>query len=299
MGIKARTARVAAITSLALAALAFAAPSAGAVFHLMKVREVFPGTAANPNSAFVELQMYAAGQNRVGGHSITSFTTDMVVLSTFTMPGDVPNGETQRTILIGDTSVADRDFTYDQLGESLQPHAGGAALCFESIDCVSWGSYSGSPPSPAGVNAPAISDGASLERSILPNCPTLLESADDANNSVVDFGLAAPTPRNNATPPTETPCTGLNPGGGPDTKIDKGPKKKTRKKRATFQFSSPTPAVSFECSVDGKPFTPCTSPHTVKVKTGKHRFRVRAVLDGVADGSPAEYTWKRKKKRRR
>ena len=295
-----RIGRIAAAVTIALAGFAGAAPAASASFHLMKIREFFPGTAADPDSAFIELQMYAAGQNLVGGHTIDSFVSPGTLLSTFPIPDNVPNGDNQRTILIGDTNVAARDFTYGALGDALQPNAGGAAICFEAIDCVSWGTYSGALPSPAGTNALAIPDGAALERSIAPNCATLLDGADDTNNSLADFTVAAPSPRNNATPPTETACTGGgNPGGGPDTKIDKGPKKKTKKKKATFEFSSPTPGVSFECSVDGnapKAFGTCTSPFTVRVKKGKHKFEVRAVLDGTPDGSPADYSWKVKKR---
>ena len=114
-------------------------------------REVFPGTAADPNSAFVELQMYTAGQNQVSGHVVRSYTATGTELSVFSIPGNAANSENQRTILIGDTSVAGRDFEYDQLGDSLQPNAGGAALCFENIDCVSWGSSAARchlPPAP-------------------------------------------------------------------------------------------------------------------------------------------------------
>jgi hypothetical protein len=58
--------------------------------------------------------------------------------------------------------------------------------------------------------------------------------------------------------------------------------------------------VTFECEVDGgKAFTPCTSPFTTKVKKGKHTFQVRAVLNGVPDGSPAEYKWRVKKKKKK
>ena len=123
-------------------------------------------------------------------------------------------------------------------------------------------------------------------------------------DSLVDFVLATPSPRINSTPPTETPCASVNPGGGPNTTITKGPKKKkTRKKNATFEFTSDTPGATFECSVDGvapKAFGTCTSPLTVKVKKGKHKFEVRAVRNGTPDGSPADYSWtvkKRKKKR--
>lgn len=292
MGSRARTFRVAIASALALAGVVLATPSANAAFHLMKISEIH----TEPAGDFVELQMFASGQNFVLGHTIQTYDSVGNPGPTYTFVGNAANGQSQRTILVGDPAVGP-DFS----APALDVPAGGGAVCFEAIDCVSFGGFSGGTPSPAGPPAAALAEGESLERSIASNCPTLLEDADDTNNSSVDFALATPSPRNNATPPTETPCGGGgNPGGGPDTKIDKGPKKKTNKKKATFEFSSPTPGVSFECSVDGnapKAFGTCTSPFTVRVKKGKHKFEVRAVLDGTPDGSPADYSWKVKKRK--
>lgn len=296
MGRGSRIGRIAAAATLALAGIAVVAPAADADFHFMKIREVFLGN-GNPNAAFIELQMYAAGQTNVTGHNVRVYQADGSEAAAFALTGPVPNGETQRTILIGDTATGTTpDFTYDMLGQATEVYGPGGAVCFDNIDCVSWGGFSSLVPlpSPPGNPAPAIPNGSSLERLITPNCTTLLEDADDTNVSLTDFALqATPNPRSNTTPPTETACG--NAGGGPDTKIDKGPKKKTKKKKAKFEFSSTTAGVTFECSVDGKTFAPCTSPFEVKVKKGKHEFEVRAVLAGVVDGSPAEQDWKVKK----
>ena len=298
MGRGSRIGRIAVAASVALVGVAVAAPAANADFHLMKIREVFLGQGV-PNSSFIELQMYAQGQTAVTGHTVAFYQADGTLASNFPIPGPVANGESQRTILIGDDAVPGRDFTYPMMWNAINIYGPGGAACFDNIDCVSWGGFTGSVTplvSPAGNPAPAIPAGSSLERSIAPNCATLLEDSDDTNVSLNDFALqAAPNPRNNATPPTETACSGGNPGGGPDTKIDKGPKKKTKKKKATFEFSSTTAGTTFECRVDGKTFAPCTSPFEVKVKKGKHEFEVRAVLAGVSDGSPAKQDWKVKK----
>lgn len=98
-------------------------------------------------------------------------------------------------------------------------------------------------------------------------------------------------------PPANNPA---NPA-APETTIDKAPKKKvkTSKKKAKvkFKFSSSAAAVTFECALDrkkkGKPnkpgtFAPCTSPKKYKLKPAKYTFKVRAVLAGVADATPAE-----------
>jgi hypothetical protein len=102
-------------------------------------------------------------------------------------------------------------------------------------------------------------------------------------------------------PPTPPP----EGGGGedaaaPDTTITKGPKDKTRKKTASFEFTSSEPNSTFECKLDNGLFQPCASPHTVKVKKGKHNFQVRAKDPaGNVDATPATDAWKVKKKRKR
>jgi len=308
MGPRSKFGRIAGVATVALAGMALTAPAASAVggFHFIKIREVFIG-GGNPHAAFVELQTYAPGQANIAGHSVTFYDETGVPLAPYPITSDVPNGDNQRSILIGGPSVTPTpDFPYD-IGAATQTFGPGGAVCFDNLDCVAWGNFAGMLPSPPGSPAPAIPAGSSLERSIAPGCATLLEDFDDTNVSLTDFFLqATPNPRNNATAPTEQSCAGppTNPGGGPDTKIDRGPKKKTKKKNTVFEFSSTSVGVTFECSVDGNApkgansFGPCTSPFPVKVKKGRHNFRVRAVLNGVPDGSPAEQSWRVKKPRK-
>jgi Ca2+-binding RTX toxin-like protein len=104
----------------------------------------------------------------------------------------------------------------------------------------------------------------------------------------------------------ENDLTAAPPGSGvgtgpPDTTITKAPKDKTKKKKATFEFSSTSPGSSFNCVLDGREtFKPCTSPITVKVKKGKHTFEVVATdAAGNADPTPARDSWKRKKKKKK
>jgi hypothetical protein len=86
----------------------------------------------------------------------------------------------------------------------------------------------------------------------------------------------------------------------PETQITKGPKAKTHRKKAKFEFSSSEPSSSFECSLNGGPFESCSSPATVKSKKGKNDFAIRARdAAGNVDGSPASFDWKFKKKRKR
>ena len=75
---------------------------------------------------------------------------------------------------------------------------------------------------------------------------------------------------------------------------------KASKKQAKVTFSSDTGGAAFECSLDGKAFSGCSSPLKLKrLKPGKHVFRVRAVAGGVADASPAQRAIKVKKSKRR
>jgi hypothetical protein len=96
-------------------------------------------------------------------------------------------------------------------------------------------------------------------------------------------------------------CRPVSDTGPPDTLITKGPKNKTKKKKARFEFTSTEAGSSFDCTVDGRaPKAPCTSPIRVKVKKGRHTFQVRATDPaGNADPTPASDSWKRKKKKRK
>jgi N-acetylneuraminic acid mutarotase len=66
----------------------------------------------------------------------------------------------------------------------------------------------------------------------------------------------------------------------------------TRLVSASFSFSSGESA-SFECSLDGQPFTPCTSPQAHdSLPDGEHSFRVKATdAASNVDLSPAEHRW--------
>jgi hypothetical protein len=96
----------------------------------------------------------------------------------------------------------------------------------------------------------------------------------------------------NAAPPEPGDST------SPSAQITKGPKDKTKKKTATFEFggTDARAIASFQCKLDAGAFAACTSPHTVKVKKGKHTFQVQAIDLAGNVGSPATDDWKVKKK---
>jgi hypothetical protein len=95
-----------------------------------------------------------------------------------------------------------------------------------------------------------------------------------------------------APPPADTKA--------PQTRLRRHPPKRTRKRRATFRFSSTEPGSIFECRLDRRRFRRCKSPKTVKVKPGRHAFEVRARdAAGNVDRSPARFTWTILKRKRR
>ncbi|HWI96129.1 MAG TPA: hypothetical protein VNS60_08705 [Solirubrobacterales bacterium] len=295
------------VTLVSLFALAWPA-AAPATFHEMSIREVYAGT---PESQYVELQMWAAGQNFVGGHVLRTYNSGGAVTSTSTFAADVPNGANQSTILLA-TPGAEAEFgvTADTAlaTGSLDPAAG--AVCWENLDCVSWGGFggfAGAAPSPTGTPAAAIPAGMALRRTITPGCATLLEPTDDHDNSAVDFSAVFPAPRPNSVAPSEHRCPGSSespfgvvPGGGsnkkgsPQTILRGKPGKKIHDRTPTFRFASNESGSTFQCKLDGKPFRSCHSPFTSKpLALGRHTFKVRARDDsGKLDPSPASYGFK-------
>lgn len=209
-----------------------AAPDAGASFHFMKVREVYAGSLLDANSEFVELQMYSALQTQVGGHKLHLYDQSGSSREC-TIPANVANGANQETILFATTQAQAQfsiqaDFTIPAFLSG-----GGGAVCFENVDCASWGSFSGPTTSPAGTPEPGgIPDGESIDRRTdISGGAGTLEATDDTDNSANDFETEAPSPNpNGAINLGEADCT--NPGGGgtdtdvPSSKIT-APKHKT------------------------------------------------------------------------
>jgi hypothetical protein len=292
---------------LGLAFSALSAQSAFATFHEMVVREVYPGSALAPESEYVELQMYAPGQNFVGGHTITVYNAAGAQVSSAKFTAKMDNGANQATIVAA-TPVAESEFGF-AADVALEP-AGlikpeGGAVCWETLDCVTWGNFAGAAQSPAGSPAApgGIPDGQALRRKIAPGCASLLEESDDTNNSLADFEAVFPAPRPNSVAPTEKPCTsagGGNQGAGgkgsedaPQTSLRGKPAKKTHDRTPTFRFTASESSADFQCKLDGKPFKACRSPFTAKKLTfGRHTFRVRAKgQTGDIDPSPAVFSF--------
>jgi hypothetical protein len=268
----------------------------------MKIRQIHPSTGMF-GGEWVELQMYADGQNQVAGKLIRTFFSDGSLYSSYTIPGNAPNGQNQRTILISSLFTpagVNADFVAPV--NDLQMTGQDGAVCYTEndppqytpIDCVSYGNFFGTIPS-AGPPAVATPFESTLERKITPNCPTFLENADDTNNSATDFSLSSTPPRNNAATPTEKSCGGPgNPSGSPNTKIKKRPKNRSHDTTPTYRFKATEAGSTFKCKIDHKKCRKCKSPKTYHgLDPGKHVFKVKAIdADGNVDKTPAKDKFK-------
>jgi hypothetical protein len=120
-----------------------------------------------------------------------------------------------------------------------------------------------------------------------------------ADNLFATFDASAPampTPTGDASCPYTAPVvTPIGPPAppvlpAPAVQITKHPAKETAETKAPFSFTG-TAGGSFECSLDGGAFKPCTSGTDFgPVQPGDHRFEVREVLGGKTS-APASYEW--------
>ena len=72
----------------------------------------------------------------------------------------------------------------------------------------------------------------------------------------------------------------------------KHPEKKSDSARATFTFSADEAGVTFACKLDNRPYKPCSSPKTVKVREGGHKFSIVATDEAGNAGKPDMWVWK-------
>lgn len=296
------------LAALAIGLLLAPAPAA-ADFHLVSIREIFPGDSSAPDAEYVELQAYGAGQNFIAGHAITFHDAAGATIGSETFDKDVADGRNQMTILMA-TAAAESRFGIladETMAAGLLDPAGGA-VCWATLDCVAWGSFSGSlssSPGPPAASPGGIPDGMALRRTIAPGCPTLLEAGDDRNDSAADFAAVFPSPRPNSTPPSERACeaaAGGQAGTGqrgakspaPETLLRRRPPQRSRDRTPTFRFGSPDPGAGFECKLDRRAFRACHSPFTARrLAYGLHRFRVRARgATGLLDPTPVLDTFR-------
>ncbi|HWA55112.1 MAG TPA: hypothetical protein VG816_13165 [Solirubrobacterales bacterium] len=283
---------------LATSLLLLIAAPAQATFHLIKVREVYPGS---NDDSYVELQMYASGQSFLSGHAMKLYDASGALIHTSTFSAPVPNAANQQTVLIGDTKVQQNfGVAPDLVDEGLAVPAAGGAACWNAggipADCVAWGNFNGAgaPQAATGTSAGTpvspggITPGKAIRRTIEPGCPTLLEESDDSDDSATDFTEVAPAPRNDSSSIGEHTCAGA-----PNTAIDDRPPPRSNSTSAAFTYEAPT-ATSYECRLDAAAFSSCPLGGPVEytgLTEGSHTFQVRGANASGPDPTPAGYTW--------
>lgn len=78
----------------------------------------------------------------------------------------------------------------------------------------------------------------------------------------------------------------------PDTLLTHHPGHRTYRRKVRFRFRSDVPGSAFQCFYTGG-WTRCDSPEVFRhLKPGRYRFKVRAVLNGRPDPTPAQWLFK-------
>jgi hypothetical protein len=227
------------LVAATVVALFVSAASASASFHLMKIRALFEGNSATTGT--IELQMTADGQNLVGGHKLCVFANVGFLCSAISIPSNVANGGNQRTVLLSDNAALSPDVPTGGLINTLLSGTNPGALCYENIDCVSWGAFTNNAnlPSPAGTPLSGLSSFQVVSRTIARGCPTALDDPDDTNDSAADFSFGVGFPfRNNAGAPTETLCPAAAPPGNPTSPVNPAGNIRKRKCKKAKKKSS-------------------------------------------------------------
>jgi hypothetical protein len=186
-----------------LAALVAVATPAAATFHEISVVEVHGGSPAAPDAQYVVLRTFSAGQRFLAGHPMQYWDAGGSFLDAFAFTDDVANGAEQARILIA-TSTAERLFgVVADLRVPAVMEVEGGKLCFDVVDCFSWGSYPGDDAGTPYQTGTGLGDGLAAKRR-LDVCQDAgcsdgeLDAADDTGDSADDFVTGTPAPRNNA-----------------------------------------------------------------------------------------------------
>ncbi|MDX6663532.1 MAG: hypothetical protein QOG09_1634 [Solirubrobacterales bacterium] len=176
-------------------------------------------------------------------------------------------------LLSGDTS-ATCSITYSIGPVPSPPNPNGCDSFQSSSDPLLLGPNAEPPDLHIGPGSPAIDQGN-------PAAPSTAATDMDADPRGSDGDCDGVNRRDIGADELLHPCAAPQARLGPATI-------KSRKRRASFAFSSNEPAYRLECRLDKKPFAACASPKTYKhLKKGRHTFRVRARDAGDNLSAPA------------
>ena len=187
-------------------------PPAHALFHLMKITEVFAGTTDQPGAQFVEMQMYASNQRFLTSHEVVIYDSAGAESGAFTFTAPVDNGADQAYVLLATPEAQELFGVEADLEIDAALASGGGQACFmsnqdEVVDCASWGNFSGDETaSDTPFNSPVgLIAGRSMTRATSGGeNPDGLDAGDDTDDSAADFEAVAPSPTNNAGSASQT-----------------------------------------------------------------------------------------------
>lgn len=167
--------------------------AAFASFHIMRISEALGGWAGDSSIQCVELTMAAGGQNFVNGHKLLFFDAAGVKTGEVLLNKNMASGANGSSILIA-TSAFEAAFKVTPdfiLPEGLMAPTSGR-VCFDAIDCVAYGEFTGNNGT-YGDPAPGFPPDGRVSLTIKAVTPP---SAASKNSN--DYELRDPTPRNNA-----------------------------------------------------------------------------------------------------
>jgi hypothetical protein len=155
------------------------------------------------------------------------------------------------------------------------------------------GDYRLTPGSPVVDKGDPAAGGSILDLAAKPR----VVDGDGNGTAVRDMGAyELPTPALAPAPSPTTPAAAPAPADtiAPTTSFTKKPGKRVTRAKVRFGFTSDEAGVTFSCKLDKGAWRRCTSPTTLRVKVGKHRFSVRATdAAGNTDATPATFRFTR------
>ena len=188
-----------------------------------------------------------------------------------------------------DPSVATREFTVDSGPPETTITSGPTGATSDATPIFGFDS------SEAGSSFRCAVDGAALGACSGPGSTHTSASLADGPHS---FSVEATDPAGNVDPSVASRSFTVDTR-TPAAKIRSGPRRRSRRAKAKFKFTADESGVSFECRLDKKAFSSCSSPQRYRhISRGRHKFYLRATdAAGNVQAKPAKYKFERLGKR--
>jgi hypothetical protein len=232
----------------------------------------------------------AAFELTAGGGGSLTLLNDKEGSAILSLVGMRPGDSVTDTVTLDNTGTVPGDLSLDISNLVDTPGPGGGALSGELDLRVRDVTSAGSPVSvytgkiaavtPIALGSLTAGDSRVYEfRVSFPDAGPGAENAYQGSTMSVQFDWAAVDNSTDTDPP--------------DTTITSRPAALSASPNATFAFIADEPGSTFECSLDGAAFAPCTSPASYSgLADGSHTFDVRATDPATnTDPTPDGATW--------